>query len=65
MQATPKSSGEDGVTDLEHVRVAAEQGGADDADGEAQEDDGADDVDLAPADELQDDPGAPRSRRRR
>ena len=57
MQATPKSGGEEAVADLEHVGVAAEQRGGDDADGEADEDGGADDVDRALAHELEDDPG--------
>ena len=45
MQATPKSSGEEPVAHLEHVGVAAEQRGADDADREAEEDHGPDEVD--------------------
>ena len=51
-----EEQGEEAVTDLEHVGVAAEQCRGDDPEGEAQEDRRAHDVDPALADELQEDP---------
>ena len=56
MQATPKMAVKNAVADLEHVGVAAEQGGADYAEGEAHQHDRAHEVDLPLAHELDQDP---------